>query len=134
MKAPFGPLFPTLAVAAIALAVWAGPDYVAAIPLTTLAVAAAGATIFDAVQRRGGLSPLPPVPRDDRVVGIRDLIRAGVPARPEILAVLDRIDRAGDHPDLPRRTQNELLLFVGMTHEEFLGYVRTRLDALEGSG
>jgi hypothetical protein len=131
MKAPFGALFPTLAILAVGVAVWAGPDYAIAVPATVLGVAAAGLTIVDAIRRRPH-RPTTAFRLPDRSdYGVREMLRSGAVGRAEIVALLDRVDREGDHPDLPLRTPAELGRLVSIPEPQFLEYVRSRLDALE---
>jgi hypothetical protein len=133
MRAPFGLLFPVLAVFAVALAVWAGPDYAIAGPATVAAVGAAALTFLDVVLRAGSRPSLAPVYRVRRVPGVGDLFLAGGAGRGQIVGMLDRLDREGDHPERPLPTPQELARIGWMSDPEFLGYVRERLDALEGN-
>ncbi|HTW55414.1 MAG TPA: hypothetical protein VMG36_03075 [Thermoplasmata archaeon] len=133
MTAPFGPMFPVLAVAAAIAAIWAGPDYTVAIPACLIAVACAGITLADSVNRRGS-RPARPQPRMPvRSPGVRDLFYGGAVGRAQIVEILDRIDREGDHPELPRRAERELQQIARLTPQEFHRYVTARLDALEGA-
>ncbi|HTW55925.1 MAG TPA: hypothetical protein VMG36_05715 [Thermoplasmata archaeon] len=133
MSAPLAWLFAALAVAAALGAVWAGPDYTLAVPLCVLAVACAGLMLADAVTRRGA-RPIPPAPAmPRRSPGVRDLFYGGTVGRAQIVEILDRIDREGDHPDLPRRTDRELQQIARLAPSEFHRYVVARLDALEGA-
>jgi len=132
MRIPFTLVFPVIAVLAAAAAVWAGPNYALAGPAVVIAVGAAALAFFEVVLRtdRG---PVVPAPRRLRYVpGVQDLFLAGYAGRPEIVGLLDQIDREGDHPDRPLPTPAELARLGEMSDPEFLQYVRERLDALEG--
>jgi hypothetical protein len=133
MTAPFGPFLPALAVAAALAAIWAGPDYGVAVPACLLAVACAGGTLADAVNRRGARVDRPRPRMPERSPGIRDLFYGGAIGRAQLVDILDRIDREGDHPELPRRADGELREIARLTPEEFHRYVVRRLDALEGA-
>jgi len=132
MSAPFSWPFPTAAVAAVAIAVWAGPNYAITIPATAVAVGAAGATVVEAIVRRTDRPPLSLPRPEERPFGVRELFRVGTRGRPDIVALIDRIDRAGDHPDLLLRTDAEIRRLLALSDEEFLRYVRYRLDSIEG--
>lgn len=133
MTAPFGALFPAAAIAAALAAVWAGPDYAVAVPASVLAVAMGGLTLMDAIRRRGARRARVASPLPMRSPGVRDLLRGGATARAQIVELLDRIDREGDHPELPRRPDAELHRIALLSSVEFHRYVVARLDALEGA-
>lgn len=133
MRAPFGLLFPFLAVLAVGVALWAGPDYGVAGPATVIAVAAAMLTFFEVIVRSGSRPIAVPRRRARQVPGVQDLFAAGRAGRPEILGLLDRLDREGDHPDRPLPTPEELARLSAMSDPQFLEYVRARLNALEGN-
>jgi len=133
MRVPYGALFPVVAVLFVALAVWAGPNYAVAVPATVAAVAAAGATAFEVYLRAAPPARDAPSGRRRPVPSVRELFVAGPASRTEIVGLLDRIDREGDHPDRPRATPRELRSIVGMSDDEFLRLVRARLDELEAN-
>ncbi|MFY9717320.1 MAG: hypothetical protein WAK40_05230 [Thermoplasmata archaeon] len=133
MNAPFGLLFPVLAVLGAIVAIVAGPDYALAIPFAVGAVAAAAIALGESV-RRSDRDRRPTTVRSlDRTAGVRAWFHRGTIGREEILLLVDRLDRGADRPDLPIRPSAETLRLVGLSEEEFRAYVNGRLDSIEGT-
>ncbi|HTT14738.1 MAG TPA: hypothetical protein VMG81_03045 [Thermoplasmata archaeon] len=130
MRAPFGWFFPAIAVLAAGIAVWAGPDLALAVPATVVAVVSAGFLIGEVVVR-AWRPRLPPLGTSDVNDPVRAALRSGPLGREAIVAALDRVDRASQHPDLPTRTSEELRSVARLSAPEFRALVRERLDALE---
>lgn len=133
MNGRVGWFLPGVAILATAVAIWAGPNLSLAIPAAGVAVLSA-ALLFviawqdsEALARRSGAgtSPRPELFR------LRISIRSGPLGREDIIATLDRIERAGPTPDLPSRTADELRQLTRVPPGEFRAYVRTRLEFLE---
>jgi hypothetical protein len=132
MKAPFGALFPALAIAAAIVAIVAGPTYAIAAPAAVAAVVAAALTIWETVDRSAPHVRRPARPPVAEDVGVRAWFRGGSFGREEIVLLVDRLERRADHPDLPIRSAKELRRLVRLPDDEFRAYVNTRLDAIEG--
>jgi hypothetical protein len=132
MNAPFGLLFPVLAVLGAIVAIVAGADYAIALPFAVGAVAVAAFALADSVRRSGG-ARRPTAGRIlDRTAGVRAWFHRGSLGREEILLLVDRLDRGADRPDLPIRPSHETDRLVRLSEEEFRAYVNARLDAIEG--
>ncbi|MGP8077255.1 MAG: hypothetical protein ACLQD8_05285 [Thermoplasmata archaeon] len=134
MKAPFRWTFPAVAAVATLIAVGTASQPAIAIPAATCAVAAAGVALWDAVRLRGPapsapVAAAPPEPTG----GSESWLRGGELGQEAVVLLLDRIDRALYHPDLPVRTAHELAGLRGLSREEFLGYVDRRMTELEGT-
>jgi hypothetical protein len=132
MKAPFGALFPAVAIALAIAAVASEANYGISFPAAVGAVIAASFALWDAA-RRSARPDVPPARRPEpELVGVRAWIGHGVVGRTEILLLVDRIDRGTDHPDLPIRSDAEVDRLVRLSPEQFRAYVNARLDAIEG--
>ncbi len=121
-----------IAGAAVGVAVWAGGNLRVAVPVAAIAVAAAGLLFVDAWAELGGplleaRSPPPPSPRDD----LRRTFRTGRMGREELVEFLDRLEREGPNPSLPRRRSEEVRELLRLSPREFRGYLAQRLDDLE---
>ena len=133
MNAPFGVLFPALAIGAAAVAIVAGSDYAIAVPFAAGGVAAAAVAVLEAGGRLPRRRPTLVRPAESVVAGVRPWFRGGSFGRAAIVEHVDRLDRRGDHPDLPIRSPAEVATIVRLPDDEFRAYVRSRLDAIEGN-
>jgi len=132
MNSPLVGVLLAAAVGATAVAIWAGPDLAIAGPAAAFAVLVAGLLLARAwLHRREPPAPAPSPPPDRDVFLFRYGFRSGRLGREEIVATLDRIDRAGPTPHLPGRSAREMNEIVGLTGSDFREYVRHRLDELE---
>jgi hypothetical protein len=132
MNSPFVWVLSAVAVAATAVAVWAGPNLVIAIPAATMAVLAAGLLFagawIEALYRAPSRSrPGPP----HEILRLRLALRSGRLGREEIITTLDRIERTGPSPDLASRSVPEMEALFRLPRTEFLEYLRARLDYIE---
>ncbi|HTP55100.1 MAG TPA: hypothetical protein VML53_00325 [Thermoplasmata archaeon] len=132
MKGPFGFIPPAIAVAAAFTAIGAGPNYAIALPMSVIAVTAAAFTAADALARTARRAPARTPPRGGRTAGLREWFVRGRIGREQIVLFLDRLDRAGDRPELPIRSSEEIEGLVRLPDAEFRAFVRRRLDAIEG--
>ncbi|MGP8078318.1 MAG: hypothetical protein ACLQD8_06895 [Thermoplasmata archaeon] len=133
MKAPFGALFPAIALVAAAVAIAAETDYRVSVPAAVGAVAAAALTLWDAAHRSPAARAPSPRRPGPGIVGARAWMGRGTLGRTQILLLVDRIDRGTNHPDLPIRPDAEMDRLVRLPDEEFRAYVHARLDAIEGT-
>jgi hypothetical protein len=125
-------MLPVAALAATGIAVWAGPNLALAIPAAAIAVFLAAVLFAFALNdswgegaRRG-----PPRARPE-VFRLRAALRSGPMGREALVATLDRVERSGPTPDLPKRTAEEIAQIVDLSPTEFRAYLRSRLDDLE---
>jgi len=132
MRAPFTLLFPVLAGLGAIVAIVAGSDYAVAVPFAVGAVAAAALSLVEAVRGTGWAEAPSPRRWDDRAAGVRAWFHRGRLGREEILQLVDRLDRAGDHPELPVRRSEEVARLVRLPDAQWRAYVNARLDAIEG--
>ncbi|HTP54586.1 MAG TPA: hypothetical protein VML94_06495 [Thermoplasmata archaeon] len=133
MNAPFGILFPLLAVLGAVVAIVAGADYAVALPFAVGSVALAAIALGEAV-RRSEVLRRPGASRTlDRTAGVRAWFHRGTLGREEILMLVDRLDRGADRPDLPIRLSDEVARLVRLPEEQFRAYVNARLDSIEGT-
>lgn len=133
MNRPFGWLFPALAGGLAIVAIVTGLNYAASIPAGLGAIAAAGATVAEAATNSARHRPASPVRPPPEVVGARAWLQLGRDGREEIVRMVDRLDRAGDHPDLPLRPSPEVDRLTRLPDPEFRQWVTGRLDAIEGT-
>jgi len=135
MRSPVGWALPVAAGIATAVALAAGSNGAIALPAAAVAVGLAGLAIVRAAQgpldrasdAAGAASPsdsIAPEMSDD-------WFDQGPIGQEAIVLMLDRIERALLHPDLPSREPLELAEIRELPEEEFLSYVAARLDALE---
>lgn len=132
MKAPFGVLFPALALGLALVAIAVGANYAVAVPAGAAAVVFAGLTLWDAVRRSDPSGRRAAARGHPPPVGARGWFLHGGVGREELVLLVDRLDRAGDHPDLPVRTPAEVERILRLSDREFRAYVNARLDAIEG--
>lgn len=123
---------PVLAAAATAIAVSSrGTPWLAA-AAAVVAVLAAGATLALAVRPpytsavAAAAAPLP-------VGQIREAFRSRAYGRIELVDILDQIERVGARPDLPIRSSEELAAFRRLSDSDFLRYLTSRVEAIEGT-
>lgn len=121
-----------VAVVATGIAVWAGPNFVIALPAAVAAVVAAGLLFLGAGLDRIPSRPLrsAPVPATS-MVGLRRAFTSGRLGRESLVETLDRLERAGPNPDLPALRPDEADRIWRMPPKEFREYLRERLDQLE---
>lgn len=132
MNLGFGGLLVTVAVVATGLAVWAGDNFTIAVPAATGAVLAAGLLIADVALGRSRTARRPEEGAEAKEVDtVRVAFRSGRLGREAIADLLDRLERAGPNPELPRRHAAETGRLARMSAAEFRIYVRQRLDDLE---
>ncbi len=133
MNAPFSWMFPTIAAVASGLAIGAGRDLTLAVPAAVVAVAAGGLTVVEALARRRAPShPPPAVPANPRAT-LQQAFRGGAYGRELLVDLVDRIERAGPHPELPGRSIEATRALAALSPDEFRRYLRDRVDQLEGS-
>jgi hypothetical protein len=136
MNSPVGWILPVLAGVATAVALAAGSNTEVALPAAAAAVGTAGLALARAAQRPEGpfASAKAPSPPDQVAPEMSDeWFDQGPIGQEAIVLMLDHIDRALLHPDLPNRGAVELAQLRGMEEEEFLDYVAHRLDELEAA-
>jgi hypothetical protein len=131
MRLPFSWLFPAVAIAASGLALGAGRDLSIALPAAVLAVVAGALTIVEVLVQGS-----PPRARRESTVpnpraSVHAAFRSGRYGREELLTTLDKLERAGPHPDLPSRPAGEIDRLTRLPAAEFRQYVADRLHALE---
>jgi hypothetical protein len=133
MNAPIGWVLPAVAAAATAVALLGGHNLAVAVPAAGVAVLAASflfARAWSGRARHDSESP-PRAPSDtDR---LRLSFRSGPIGREEIVYELSRLERSFRDRDLSPPTVDELQRISRMPTEQFLGYVRDRLDRIEGT-
>lgn len=133
MNAPFSWLFPALAAVASGVAIGAGRDLSLAVPAAVVAVAAGALTVVEALaRRRAPARPPPAVPANPRAT-VQEAFRGGGYGRELLVDLVDRIERAGPHPELPGRSIEATRALVALSPDEFRRYLRDRVNALEGS-
>jgi hypothetical protein len=132
MRSAVGWVLPAIAVVATAVAVAAGPNDSLALGAAAVAILAAGLVFVGGISDQTGVpSALPslrPSPETDR---LRAAIRSGPLGREYVLDTLDRVERAGPNPDLPFRTVPVTDALVALPYDQFLRYLRGRVEALE---
>ncbi len=133
MNAPFRWTFPGIAGIAtlVALLVGANPDI--AIAAATVAVASGGLALWDSVRSR---TPASGTPRTgySLPVDMSELwFHTGATSQEAIVLLLDRIDRAVAHPEMPARDRDETARLSRLPRDQFLSYVESRLSELEAA-
>jgi hypothetical protein len=126
--------FLAIAGAALAVAVYAGPNQRIATALAGVALVAIGflliAPIRTALQnRRPSRRPSVAEPAST----FRAALESGRSGRSEVVAQLDLVERRTVRPDRPATPSTELSRLRGLTRAEFRSYVSERLDAIEGA-
>lgn len=104
-----------------------------AVAAATVAVLAAAITVATALgpwQRKPVAAGVPGVLSVD---SIRAAFRSGPLGRESLVDVLDRLERLILRPNLPVRTPEEAGRIVHAPDAEFLRYLASRLDEIEGS-
>lgn len=133
MKAPFGLLFPVLAGGAALFAIATETHYSIALSAAVVAVIAGAATVGEAARRSPSVrASRAASPAGPETVGVRSWLRHGRLGRSEIIHLVDRLDRAGDRPELPVRSNEEIAVLVDLPEAEFRAYLNARLDRIEG--
>lgn len=122
------------AVAAVAtgIAIWAGPNFVIALPASVSAVLAASLVFLEAGTAwvpSPSSRAVPPLP--STTGSLRRAFHSGRLGREGIVDTLDRLERAGPNPDLPARRLEETGRILRMPEREFREYLRTRIAQLE---
>jgi hypothetical protein len=123
-----------IAGAALALAIYAGPNQGIATAFAVLALAAIGFLLIAPVRtawrnRRGSHRPAAPEPAST----FRAALASGRSGRSEVVAQLDQVERRTMRPDRPATPSTELSRLRALTRAEFRTYVSERLDAIEGA-
>lgn len=132
MNLGLGGLLVAAAVVATGLAIWAGDNFILAVPAATAAVLAAGLLFAEAVLESSRTARPPEGDTGSNEVGtLRVAFRSGRLGREAIAELLDVLERAGPNPGLPSRRADETSRIVHMPAAEFRSYVRQRLDDLE---
>ena len=132
MRSPVGWVSPAVAIAATIVAIGAGSNDSIAIPAAAVAIAAAGFALWRTVRLHGpAVSPLG-APEAEVADLSDDWFDEGSMGHEAIVLMLDRIERALWHPELPTRGSLELAQLRDLPQDEFLDYVQQRLDGLEG--
>jgi hypothetical protein len=132
MNGPIGGFLAGVAVFATVIAVWADDNFSLAIPAAIVAVVSAGLLFVDAFLERAPVNrPLEGHPAARDPGWLRTAFRSGHLGREAIADLLDRLERAGPHPDLPGRRAEETKRLGRMHPDEFREYLRQRLDDLE---
>jgi hypothetical protein len=134
MRAPFGFVFPVLAVGAALFAIATQTHYTIALGAGVVAVVAAALTIWDAAGRSPKALAPPTRPLEPETVGVRSWLERGRLGRMEIIHLLDRLDRGADRPDLPIRRVEEIALLADLPEEQFREYLTARIETIEGEG
>jgi hypothetical protein len=121
------------AAAAIGLAVYAGANEPVATAFALVALVAIGLMVLwpaghAAVDPRSGGPPRVPEAESP----FRAALQAGRSGRADVVAQLDEVERRTSRPDRPQTTGPELSRIRGLSRDEFRGYVRARLDQIEG--
>jgi hypothetical protein len=133
MKSPFGLLFPTLAGGAALFAIATETHYSVALSAAVIAVIAGGGAVWEAARRSPkARATRPSPPTGPETVGVRSWLGRGRLGRAEIIHLVDRLDRAGDRPQLPVRSTEEVAVLVDLPDAEFRAYLNARLDRIEG--
>jgi hypothetical protein len=132
MRAPFGWGAPAVAIAAAAVAIWAGNHLEVSVPATVVAVVASGFLLADAGartsarHRRADARSAPSASEN-----LRSAFRSGRYGRQKVLEELDRVERRLRPPGPPARSLEQSERIVGSSAEEFRAYVAARLSAME---
>jgi hypothetical protein len=127
--------WPLLVVAAAAafVGISAGPNDSVAVPAALVAIAAAGAAFWEA-SRSGGRPAVPrPAPAAGVPFGVRAWFSGGSLGRESIVLLLDSLDRAGSHPELPSRPLTEVRRLARLSPRAFREFVERRLDTIESN-
>jgi hypothetical protein len=131
MNSPLPWLLPLVAVAATVLAVVAGANLSVALPAAAIAVLAA-ALLFARSWSHRARPADPPAPRTrtdtDR---LRLAFHSGRLGREEVAIALNRLERSFLDPDLAPPPLDELTRVAALPPDQFLAYVRGKLDRLE---
>lgn len=122
-----------LALVATGLAVWAGTNLAAAVPAAVLALTAAALLFAEAWTSSGRPTAAAGGRRGRSRDTLRAAFRSGRMGREAVVDLLDRLERAGPHPELPTRPVEELNALGRLTPAEFRHYVARRLDELEAA-
>jgi hypothetical protein len=133
MNVPTGWVLPAVAAAATAVALLAGHNVTVAVPAAGIAVLAASLLFARAWSARAEGSPAAPQRGHTDTDRLRLSFRSGRIGREEIVVELNRLERAFRDPDLPTPTVAELRQLSRLPTEQFLRYVRDRLDRLEAA-
>jgi hypothetical protein len=134
MRAPIGWALPALAGAAVAVALLAGRNLVVAIPAAALAVVIASLAFASAWSERAEAPADAPVAARTDTDRLRLAFRSGRIGREEIVVTLHRLERTFRDAGLPPPTVAEMGRVAALPPDEFLQFVRERLDRLEAGG
>ncbi len=122
-----------LAALATTVAILGRDSAALAVAAATVAVLAAAVTVATALgpwQPRAAVARVPALLSVD---SIRAAFRSGPLGRESLVDVLDRLERLILRPNLPVRTPEEAGRIVHAPEAEFLRYLASRLDEIEGS-
>jgi hypothetical protein len=132
VNAPRGWPLVLLAGAALAIAVYAGPNQGIATLLALLALGAIGLLLLApgravASERRAARSTATPEPSST----FRAALAAGRSGRSEVVAQIDLVERRTVRPDRPRTSATEHARLRALPRSEFQEYVNARLETIE---
>lgn len=132
MRGPLDWGLVVIAAGATAFTVWAGANFALAIPGAAVAVTAAGLLFAEVALRPSAARAAPPAwTRRGEPELLRSAFVSGRLGREKLVEVLDQLERAGPHPDLPSRRFEQLREIVSLPPDEFRRYLRSRIDSLE---
>lgn len=120
-----------VAVIATGLAVAGGTNASVVIPAATVAVVAGALLLVGVLEqtRWPPGRPLPLLPVDP--ARVRSSLAAGPRGRPNLVYLLDNLERSEGVPNVPVPTDAELARLTHLSHEEFREYLLTRVSDLE---
>ncbi len=130
MNSPVGWTLPIVAVVATVVAVVSGDHLSYALPAAAIAVLAAALLFVRTWSARARRPEPPPPPRTD-VDRMRLAFHSGRLGREELVLTLNRLERSFLDRDLPPPSVDELARITALPPEQFLGYLRSRVDRLE---
>jgi len=134
MNLPRGWPLLLLASAALAIAVYAGPNQGVATLLAALALLAVGLLLLAPVRTLAAdRRPDAPAGRPEPASSFRAALEAGRSGRSEVVAQIDLVERRTVRPERPTTPATELSRLRALSRSEFREYVSRRLDAIEGA-
>jgi hypothetical protein len=133
MTAPYGWGLVIAAIAATAVAIWAGANLALAIPAAVVAISAATLLIAEVALRAGaGRSTVAPGPASPQPAEVRTALVSGRLGRERLVLLLDTLELRASGVKRGPRPPEEIDRIAKMPAEEFRGYLQARVDGLEG--
>jgi len=132
MNTPLARFLLVLAIVFTGIALWAGPNLVAAVPAATIAIILAGLLLAEvAVRSRRPRSTEAPGPAPVASSEVRVALVSGSLGRERLVNLLDHLERSGPRATASPRRADEIREIVSLSPEAFRDYLRSRLDRLE---